>query len=92
MKKLKVKYLMYFKDLAGVEEENIIVDNDITIRKLIEILAKRHGEEFYKQLIDEMSGEIKHGILISVNGKTIQRIDEKVLGGEIVFSIASTGG
>lgn len=92
MKQLKLKYLTYFKDLVGVEEETITIQNDITIGKLIEIIAEKHGKEFYKQLIDEKNGELKHGVLIIVNGKVVQKIAEKIMGEEIIFSIASTGG
>lgn len=92
MRKLKLKYLTYFKDLVGIEEETIVVDNEITVKRIIEIIAEKHGREINEQLIDEISGEIKHGVLIVVDGKTIQKINEKILGEEVVFSIASTGG
>ncbi|MEM3166804.1 MAG: hypothetical protein QXM67_06785, partial [Candidatus Methanomethylicia archaeon] len=60
--------------------------------KLIEMIAERHGEEFYKQLIDEERRDLKHGVLIVMDGRVVQKITEKIMGEEIIFSIASTGG
>ncbi|MEM2137418.1 MAG: MoaD/ThiS family protein [Candidatus Methanomethylicia archaeon] len=92
MRKIKLKYSTYIKDIVGVEEETITIDNDITIRELIERIANKHGIEVYKQLIDEKNEELKHGVIIAVNGKTVQKLSEKILGEEVFFSIASTGG
>ncbi|MEM2809009.1 MAG: MoaD/ThiS family protein [Candidatus Methanomethylicia archaeon] len=92
MRKIKLKYSTYIKDIVGVEEETITIDNDITIRELIERIANKHGIEVYKQLIDEKSEELKNGVIIAVNGNTVQKISEKILGEEVFFSIASTGG
>ncbi|MEM3615120.1 MAG: MoaD/ThiS family protein [Candidatus Methanomethylicia archaeon] len=92
MRKIKLKYSTYIKDIIGVEEETTTIDNDITIRELIERIANKHGIEVYKQLIDEKNEELKHGVIIAVNGKTVQKLSEKILGEEVFFSIASTGG
>ena len=69
MVKVKVEYLGIFRDLAGgVKEEVIEIPNkeSIKLKELIDHIAKRHGEEIRKYIVEGFGEELN--VLILVNG------------------------
>ena len=69
MVRIKVEYLGIFRDLAGgIREEIIEIPNKETIKlkELIDHLAKRHGSEIRKYIIEGFGEDLS--VLILVNG------------------------
>lgn len=90
---VEVKYLTYIRDLAGTSGEIIEIDGEMDLFEFIRILGRRHGERFYENIIDLEKMDLKNGVIIGINGRVAQRLDEKIRGGEtLILSIAVSGG
>ncbi len=91
--RVEVKYLTYIKDLAGTNSEIIEIEGETVLLDFIRILGKRHGENFYEIILDKEKLDLKNGVIIGINGKVAQKLNERVRDGDtIVLSIAVSGG
>jgi len=83
--KVKIKYLNpYFRNLVGVNEEEIVLAGG---RKLIDVLrelSRKHGTQILTQLIDEEKKEFRGGVLIAVNDVVAPNIDVEVEDGDVI--------
>lgn len=83
--KVKIKYLNpYFRNLVGVDEEEIVL---VGGRKLIDVLrelSRKHGTQILTQLIDEEKKEFRGGVLIAVNDVVAPNIDVEVKDGDVI--------
>jgi molybdopterin converting factor small subunit len=88
-----VKYLTYIRDLAGTDSEIIEIEGEMDLSEFIRILGDRHGEDFYEGILDEEKMDLRNGVIIGVNGRIAQKLDEKIRGGDtLILSIAVSGG
>lgn len=63
--RVRVKYLMWLHDLAGVDEEEIKIDRPISVLELVVIITKRHPK--LKKYMDGVFSS--HSLIIAlVNG------------------------
>lgn len=90
---VEVKYLTYIRDLIGASSEIIEIESEMDLSEFIRILGGRHGEKFYELILDMEKMELKNGVIIGINGRVAQKLDEKIRGGDsLVLSIAVSGG
>ncbi|MEM4488493.1 MAG: MoaD/ThiS family protein [Desulfurococcaceae archaeon] len=83
--RVKLRFLSpYFRDLAGINEEDISLENGSTMRDLLKKLLDIHGERLYEQLFDEETNDFRSGVLVVINNRVTQRADEKLKDGDIV--------
>ena len=91
-KRIVVTYLGLTKPLVGKLNETLLLDNDELLGLLRE-LFKKHGSEFKNAVFDESSSSVKPNILISVNGKVVRDLAEKLKDGDaVVISTVTVGG
>ncbi len=87
--KVKVKYLLWLRDKAGIESEEYILDNRISLSKLTEIIIKNHPQlsKYLNNVFED-----NNPIIVLVNG--VKRPSNYVLrdGDEIVFMPPVSGG
>lgn len=73
MTSVKVKFSVVFKDVTGIEETDIEI-NEKTIENLLEVLIARFGSDFKEKVIDDDTGELRRFVNIFVNGKDIRNL------------------
>ncbi|AAL80667.1 molybdopterin converting factor subunit 1 [Pyrococcus furiosus DSM 3638] len=81
MVKVKVKYFARFRQLAGVDEEEIELPEGARVRDLIEEIKKRH-EKFKEEVFGEGYDE-DADVNIAVNGRYVSW-DEELKDGDVV--------
>lgn len=83
--RVKLKFLSpYFRDLAGISEEDIFLKSDSTIMDLLKKLLEIHGKRLYEQLFDEETSDLRSGVLIVINGRVARGAHEKLKDGDVV--------
>ncbi|MHA1651240.1 MAG: MoaD/ThiS family protein [Candidatus Helarchaeota archaeon] len=95
--RLYVKFLASLKSILGIDKLIIEVNsNDFTVEKLIIRLSKELGIKFKKLIINEKTKKINPDILIFIDKKEIQTLQnlQTLLsdGSQIVFLSSIHGG
>jgi len=70
---VKIIFLSILTDITDVEELNLAVEDNSTIRDILNQLASKFGAKFEK-MIYKTSSDLSKYILITVNGKHIRLI------------------
>ncbi len=71
MHKVKIMFLSLLTDITDVEELNLTVEDNATIRNILNQLASKFGAKF-EEMIFKTSSDLSKYILITVNGKDIR--------------------
>ena len=95
MLNIKIMFLSILTDITDVAELNLKVEDNSTIRNILNQLASKFGAKF-KENIFKTSNDLSKYVLITVNGKHIrllEGLETKVQAGdEISFIPAIAGG
>ena len=95
MYEIKISFLSLLSDLTGVDEIDLSLDVDSTIKNVLEKLIKIFGKEF-KNTIFCSPEKLNDYILIGLNGKDIRSIKNLKTpinrGDEVTFLPAIAGG
>ena len=87
--KVRVKYLMWLRDLVGVDGEEINLDRPMPVIELIDIIAKRHPK--LKKHIDRVFSS-DNPIIVLVNGTGAAPRRSLRDGDEVLFIPSVSGG
>lgn len=92
--KVRVRYLTpYIRNLVGVDEEIITIEEGSSVRDVIMRVAEVHGERLLDQLLRDDGRDLREGILVVVNDRVVQDVDYRVEDGDVMaFLIALDGG
>ncbi len=64
---VKTRYYAYLRELTGIREEEIVLNDGATVGTLIEHLIQKYGDRFKSYILaDNM--ELKPSIAIAING------------------------
>jgi molybdopterin converting factor small subunit len=90
------RFLGSLRQVTGDQrEENIEMEGELTLDRLLQELGKRHGQAFAKRMIAE-NGQLSPSVLISISGQTehaARRLDAILHDGdEVTFVNALAGG
>lgn len=87
--KIRVKYLLWLRDKAGIDSEEYLFNEEKTLDDLIRDIMKRHPQLL--KYMDKIFGK-ENPIIVLVNG--VKRSGDYVLrdGDEIVFIPPVSGG
>ena len=92
---IKIMFLSILTDITDVEELNLTVEDNSTIRNILNQLASKFGAKF-KEMIYKTSSDLSKYVLITVNGKHIRLLEglETIIQAhdEISFIPAIAGG
>jgi len=95
--KVTVDYLGYIKGLIGVTQaEPIELQPEATVRNLLDMLAKKHGDPFRKVIYEPGNTDLKASFILSVNGLLLNQLkglDTKLKEGDqvVLMPIVSGG-
>lgn len=92
--KLRIKFLATLYELTGVLKTEVEVSDGLTIRELIDVLARKYAK-LREELLDE-GGNLKPMYNILVNGRAVEwlnGLDTRLKDGdEVVFIPPAAGG
>lgn len=71
--KVKAKFFAFIREVAGVNEVEVEVEDDTTIVDLIKKLSERLPQKFREFVFE--GHEVSKNIIILVNGKGISELD-----------------
>lgn len=71
---VKIKFLSLLTDITDVEELNLTVENNSTIRNILNQLASKFGTKF-EEMIFNTSNDLSKYVLITVNGEDIRLLE-----------------
>lgn len=95
MNNIKIMFLSLLTDITEVEELDLSIDDDSSIRNILDQLSTKFGPKF-EEMIYKSSRDLSKYVLITINGKDIRLLDDldtKVkLNDEITFIPAIAGG
>jgi MoaD family protein len=69
--KVTVKFLAAAREIAGVREETLQVDEATTVLEILQTLATKHGEKLKEYLFDRESGNPKPYLNFLFNGRSV---------------------
>ncbi len=92
--RVKAKYLSpYIRDLVGLSEEVVTVEEGSSVKDVIMKIAEIHGKQVLAQLLDDSERDLRGGVVVLVNNTTVQDINHKIQDNDtLVFLIALNGG
>lgn len=64
---VKTKYYAYLREVTGVREEEIALEEGSTVADLVEKLVKRYGEPLRRYILTE-DMKLRPNIAVAVNG------------------------
>jgi len=70
MPKVIVKYLSFFREMAGKEKEEFSLPEEATVKTLLDELTKKYGDS-WKELVDPDKPP-EEGLLITVNSSLLK--------------------
>ncbi len=95
MFELKVNFLSLLEDLIGFDSVNIILDENTTVKDMLEKLTQKFGMKFQRNILNS-TNELNKYIILGINGKDIRSLDNlnTIIGenDEISFLPAIAGG
>lgn len=75
---MKIKYYAEISDWTGCTEEDVSValgiEPEIPVRRIMSVLAVRHGDAFRNKIYDPASDTLREDIFILLNGRHLARL------------------
>ena len=68
---VKIMFLSILTDITDVDEFNLAVEDNSTIRNILNQLASKFGAKF-EEMIFKTSSDLSKYVLITINGKDIR--------------------
>jgi len=92
--KITVKYYAMLSNLMGIREDSLDV-REPTVKGVIEDMTRKHGQKFLEYLIDSKTGDLRYGLMILVNNKSIHYLNglnTRLKEGDVVAFIPAVAG
>ena len=88
-----INYFAQVRQAAGVESEQLSLDDGLDIQTALSELAQRHGHDFRAMVLDQ-AGAVRPGLLTVVNGRSVPSPQQHPLvdGDELSLISAVAGG
>ncbi|MHA1191850.1 MAG: MoaD/ThiS family protein [Promethearchaeota archaeon] len=71
---VKINFLSLLADITKIKELNITVQDNSTIKEILEILVSKFGKEFERKILDSPDSLSKY-IILGLNGKDIRTLE-----------------
>lgn len=93
--KVSVRLFTVLREIAGKGEETLEFSvKGVTVKDVLETLAKRHGKEFREYLYDDKN-RVREHLQLLVNGKSVSLMEElktRLREGDQVAIVPPVGG
>lgn len=73
--RVNVKYFATLREITGKREEQIILEEDSSMRALLGHLVEMHGARFKDYVMDEKTNTPKAHLLFLINGTSISGLE-----------------
>jgi len=93
--KVKVKFFALVRELSGRKEEVVDLDDQATVRTLLDKLVAEHGTKFRDYIFDPASNEPKGHVQFLMDGRNItlmQGLDTTLKEGTSLAILPPVGG
>jgi len=83
------------KEVIGVRDVSLVLDEGTTVRGLLCRLFERYGVELREKIMDSKTGNIHSNFTILVDGRNINYLNgmkTKLLDGSVISLLPSAGG
>ncbi len=71
---VKINFLSLLADLTKINELNLSVENNSTIKEILERLVSKFGKDFERKILDSPDSLSKY-IILGLNGKDIRTLE-----------------
>lgn len=94
---ISVRFFTTLREITGKKEETLqFRENEaVTLNKILEKLAKRHGRNFTEYVYDTKIGEVRGFLQFLINGRSASRFDglnTELADGDVLAIIPPVGG
>jgi MoaD family protein len=73
--KVRIRYFASLREITNLREEALEVDEGTDVLNLLNLLVKRHGEEFKEYVFDAGTGNPYMHLQFLLNGKSISTMN-----------------
>ncbi len=96
MKKVKVQYLGFIKNVTKRGEDEFELEDDASLSQLLDKIAGIYGKPFQKEVYEPGLKDVKTGFVVTVNGVLtgqLKGVDTQLYNGDnvILMSLMSGG-
>ena len=74
MFELKINFLSLLEDIIGFDSVNILLDENSTVKDMLEKLTQKFGMKFQRNILNS-TNELNKYIILGINGKDIRSLD-----------------
>ena len=72
--KAKIAYLGYIRHIVGKKEEEINLEEGLTVQDLLVLLGRKYGGRF-RNSIQISDDKLRSSVIVLINGRNINQID-----------------
>lgn len=94
---ISVRFFTTLREITGKKEEILqFKENEtVTLKKVLEKLAKRYGKDFAEYVYDTKTGEVRGFLQFLINGRsatTLKELDTELADDDVLAIIPPVGG
>ena len=71
---VKINFLSLLADITKIQELNISVQDNSTIKEILESLSSKFGKDFERKILDSPNSLSKY-IILGLNGKDVRTLE-----------------
>lgn len=94
--KVSVRFFTTLREIVGKREETLeLPSGEVTVEKVLKMLAERYGMKFKEYLYDSKTGQVKNFLQFLVNGRsasTMKGLKTQLKDGDVLAIIPPVGG
>lgn len=73
--KVKIEYLGHIKDLTDIKNEEIELEDDATVKDLLDMISEKHGAGFKRAVYEPGCTDLKANYMATVNDQLLNQLD-----------------
>jgi molybdopterin synthase sulfur carrier subunit len=93
--RVTVRYFATLREITGVREEQVELQNNATAGELLNQLVQKHGARFEEYVVEEKTGAVRAHILFLVDGTSLNSVgglEARLTDGCVVAIMPPVGG
>ncbi|HII85525.1 TPA: MoaD family protein [Candidatus Bathyarchaeota archaeon] len=92
--KISVRFFTRLREITGKREETLTFpeDEDITLERVVSVLAEKYGKDFADYVYDPKTCAIREFLQFLVNGRNAEDVSTSLSEGDLLAIIPPVGG